>query len=223
MVCALFVSMLFFAHALQEHTTSVEVGFDGSLSHGLVTEAEKSPTTYPGGTSLAEKSTIDGGSIDDAKWALAVLKGLPDVQEILRDGSLEAKILGNKHGPDWELFLDALHAKDSCTAEEVVSIDRDKEQRAITIGQGVYGVIYRRKVQGEILKIPIIGGGYDPITEVEGILEKALTKTLGTCPNSVSLADDRPVCLETGRHPSGQSPFKMCTPMFFLTFVLIFG
>jgi len=211
---------------------SIEIRSDGSLEKpdvhdadgGLITqvraahETDESPTRENLGTSLAEKSQIDKDSVEEAKWVLALLKALPDVRDRLASsvggGSLENKILkGDRDGyPDWKALIDALHegSRDSCNKEDALLVDLSSKGSAIKIGQGAFGIIYRRKAYNEILKVPIIDDD-DPVgSEVEGLLEKAFTKRLGVCPNTVSLADTSPVCLNT-RGPLS-SPFFRCFP-----------
>lgn len=211
---------------------SIEILSDGSLEKpdvhdadgGLITqvrtahETGESPIRENLGTSLAEKSQIDKDSVAEAKWVLDLLKELPDVRDRLASsvggGSLADKILkGDRYGyPDWKALIDALHegSRDSCHKEDALLVDLSSKGSAIKIGQGAFGIIYRRKANNEILKVPIIDDD-DPVgSEVEGLLEKAFTKYLGVCPNTVSLADHSPVCLHT-RGPLS-SPFFRCFP-----------
>ena len=49
-------------------------------------------------------------------------------------------------------------------------------------------------------EVPLIQDS-NPIIEVEGIAERALTAALCTCPHTVSLKDPRPACLDKEGSP----------------------
>ena len=72
------------------------------------------------------------------------------------------------------------------------------------IGSGSFGSIYRKGKNA--LKVSYMSDG-DPVQEVEGLLEKAMMKFVGDCPNTVSLSSDKPVCLKTT-----DAPFEKCYP-----------
>lgn len=225
----LFVFFSLVGHALGLQSTSVEILSDGSLeddmpevdevggslaleedpdaaeldgSRAAREESESTPIPLPVGTSLIEED-----SIEEATWLLDLMqKTLPDLEKILRDGSLKKQILKGTT-PKWDLLIEKLHEDDACTEEEAVQVDHDNtSKKAIKLGAGAFGVIYRRKARNEILKVPLIQDS-NPIIEVEGIAERALTAALGTCPHTVSLKDARPACLD-----KEGSPFYRCDP-----------
>lgn len=224
----LFVFFSLVGHALGLQSTSVEILSDGSLENDMPEvdevggslaleedpdaaeldgsraareESDSTPIPLPMGTSLIEED-----SIEEATWLLDLMqKTLPDLEKILRDGSLKKQILKGTT-PKWDLLIEKLHEDDACTEEEAVQVDHNTSKKAIKLGAGAFGVIYRRKAQNEVLKVPLIQDS-NPIIEVEGIAERALTAKLGTCPHTVSLKDPRPACLD-----KEGSPFYRCDP-----------
>ena len=111
-------------------------------------ESDSTPIPLPMGTSLIEED-----SIEEATWLLDLMqKTLPDLEKILRDGSLKKQILKGTT-PKWDLLIEKLHEDDACTEEEAVQVDHNTSKKAIKLGAGAFGVIYRRKAQNEVLKV----------------------------------------------------------------------